>query len=326
MNENNQKLDMMTEMTPETIQSWIYLLLLSTGVHLVYTGVSYILSLLRPTQDVQETHDTQEEKRDGRGTFETLKDQCVAKQPVPVDPAPSHHRATSYGLDADEQSASILYGELDEDLTTRELRKLQKMKSFKEWCVKNKMDSAALQDVFSRVHLYKKLKEIHPSSFWALCSESSLISVDVEDPGVLVSLAEYLLSRLLDASVAYGIYWYASTPSPSGIAKAILSVHVSSLVIRRWMRGRSSGAGMFSAWYETSHLSEQYRTTSGMIRVSLASILEDIFVLGTLGIGALISIHGRCFSESKQSIGERIAGVRLIVEKMRRLDQQDTFK
>lgn len=325
MNEHNMHVEM-TEMTPETIQIWIRLLLLSTGVHLVYTGVSHIFRRFRPTEDIKPHDEDEDEKKDVRGTFESLKDQCVARQQILVDPAPYYHRATSYGLDADEQSASVLYGEQDEDLTTKELRKLQKMRLFKEWCVKNKMDTAALQDVFSRVHLYKKLREVHPSSFWALCSESSLVSIDVEDPGVLVSLAEYLLSRLIDASVVYGMYWYASIDSPSGISKAILAVHIYSLVIRRWMRGRSSGAGMFSAWYETSHLSEQYRTTSGVIRTSLASILEDLFVVGTLGIGILISIHARCFSESKQSIGERIAGVRLIVEKTRRLDQQDTFK
>jgi hypothetical protein len=78
---------------------------------------------------------------------------------------------------------------------------------------------------------------------------------------------------------------------------------------------------LFSAWYETSHLSEQYRTTSGMIRTSLANVLEDVFVVGTLGIGALISMYTRCLSDSKQSIGERIAGVTLILEKKTRLDQ-----
>jgi len=319
MNEHNVSVDE----APEGIQNWIYLLLLYTGVHLVCTGVSRILSRYRSIydytafQDDLNEDDCEEEK--GRGTFESLKDQCIAKQPLPK----TCHRAMSYGLDADEQSASVLYGDLDlsEDLTTRELRKLQKMASFKKWCVKNKMDSAALQDVFSRVHLYKKLKEIHPSSFWALCSESSLVSVDVVNPGVLVSIAEYLLSRLIDGSVAYGIYWYASTPSPSGIGKLILAIRLYSVVITRWMRGRSSGAGLFSAWYETSHLSEQYRTTSGMIRTSLANVLEDVFVVGTLGIGALISMYTRCLSDSKQSIGERIAGVTLILEKKTRLDQ-----
>ena len=118
----------------------------------------------------------------------------------------------------------------------------------------------------------------------------------LQDPGVLVSLAEYLLSRRIDIIVAYGIYWYASTPSPPGIAKLILAVRLYSLVNTWWMRGRSSGAGLFSAWYETSHFSEQYRTTSGMTRACLASVLEGFFVVGTLGIGALISMYARCFS------------------------------
>lgn len=315
MNEHTIEVHM-TESVPENVYSWIYLFLLYSGLYLVCTGVSRIV-LRQSRIDSTTANDDDDVPQEDKGTFESLKEQCVAKQPDTRVPC---QRAMSYGLDADEQSASVLYGELDtvEDLTTRELRKLQKMPSFKQWCVKNKMHSAALQDIFSRLHIYKKLKDIHPASFWALCSESSLVSVDVVEPGVLVSLTEYVVSRVIDCTVAYGLYWH--TTSPSGISKIILAVQLYSLIIRRWLQGRSSGAGMFSAWYETSHLSEQYRTTSGMIRTSLASILEDIFVLGTLGLGALISMYTRCFSESKQSIGERIAGVTLIVETTRRLD------
>ena len=319
MNEHTIEVDM-TESAPENVYSWIYLLLLYSGLYLVCTGVSRIV-LRQSRIDSTTANDAGDDdgvRQEDKGTFESLKDQCVVKQAdTRVVPC---QRAMSYGLDADEQSASVLYGELDtvEDLTTRELCKLQKMPSFKQWCVKNKIHSDALQDIFSRLHIYKKLKEIHPASFWALCSESSLVSVDVVEPGVLVSLTEYVVSRVIDCTVAYSLYWHAT--SPSGISKIVLAVQLYSLVIRRWLRGRSSGAGMFSAWYETSHLSEQYRTTSGMIRTSLASILEDIFVLGTLGLGALISMYTRCFSESKQSIGERIAGVTLIVETTRRLD------
>lgn len=316
MNEHNiSDKTSLNESVDDDVYSWLLLLLLYSVVHFVYR--------LFARQDRVDSALHEEEHAnvmENMGTFESLKDQCVPKDPVPLRRAPLFQRAASYGLDVDEQSASVLCGDLDgtEDLTTRELRKLQKMRSFKEWCVKNKMDSAALQDVFSRVHLYKKLKEIHPTSFWSLCSESSLISVDVVAPGVLVSLAEYLVSRVIDCGVACGLYWYAS--SGPGIATIILGVCLYYLFIRCWLRGRSSGAPLFSAWYETSHLSEQYRTTSGMLRTTLANILEDIFVFGTLGTGVFLSMYTRCFSESKQTVGEKIAGVTVIVEKTQRLD------
>lgn len=314
------------------LSSWIYLLFFYTAVHLAFTLVKRLFfpkHQLPNSDGKRKQSDMSVRGMKSTCTFESLKSQCVPKEP-PVARFPRAGPA-SYGLCADEQSAGVLFRDNDasdrfenEDLTTREVRKLQQMQSFKEWCVRNKMDSAALQDVFSRIHLYKKLKEIHPASFWALCSDSSLKSIDVVDPGMLVSLTEYLLSRLCDIGVAYSVYWYNihKPSSMSGVIRAMLVFMIYCFVIRHWMHGRSTGSSIFSAWYETSHLSEQYRTSSGIVRTSLACILEDIFVVGTCGIGILVSVYCRCFSANKQCIGERIAGVRLIVEKTIRLNNE----
>jgi hypothetical protein len=279
-------------------------------------GSHVVLSLFkRPAQKASDTDNVsldETKDRSPQSTFDELKRGCVRKRPEPF---------CRYGLDADELSASVLYPEEDGDLTTRELRRLQNTRSFKEWCIQNKMNSSALQDQFSRIHVYKKLKELHPESFWALCSPASLVTIDVVDPSIIATIAEYILSRCIDLTSMWMLF---TCMYPNALAythpRCLTAYSICLIfVLRHWMRGRSSASILFSSWYETLHLSEQYFTSSGSIRTFLAQVFENIFVVGTLGLGALLSLYGRCFSDSMQSIGERIAGVKLIVEKKRSL-------
>lgn len=286
----------------------------------IYSLGTQVMSLFKtPAQKASDNNAFEESKdRSPKSTFDELKRGCVRKKPEPL---------RRYGLDADELSASVLYpgeGEdLDgeEDLTTRELRRLQNTRSFKEWCDQNKMNSSALQDQFSRIHVYKKLKELHPESFWALCSPASLVAIDVVDPSIIASIAEYILSRCIDLTSIWMLFRCVYPNALAYTHPRCLTAYSLFLVfvLRHWIRGRSSASIFFSSWYETLHLSEQYFTSSGSIRTFLAQVLENIFVIGSLGFGALTSLYGRCFSQSMQSIGERIAGVKLIVEKKRSL-------
>lgn len=47
----------------------------------------------------------------------------------------------------------------------------------------------------------------------------------------------------------------------------------------------------------------------------LANMLETCYVVGSLGVGAAVSLAMRCMGASRQSVGERCAGVRVICER-----------
>ena len=51
--------------------------------------------------------------------------------------------------------------------------------------------------------------------------------------------------------------------------------------------------------------------------VLLAAVAETLYVVATLGLGALVSLAMRC--AGGQSLGERAAGIRLVREVTRRL-------
>lgn len=233
----------------------------------------------------------------------------------------------AYGLSPEELAGSVLFQDQDDgdddDTTMRELRHLQESDEFRQWCVSKKMTRSDLQDVFSREHVYRKLKEIHPESFYSLCSPSSLECVDVVDPSVLVLLGEYLLSRCIDIGVG-GIacmYLYAYKETLTQVQMWVCAALFYAIVVRHWCSSRTSGSSIFSSWYETSHLSEKYYTSSGIGRSILANVLENVFVVGSGGLGLCVSLYTRCIGAGRQSIGERLAGVRLIVEQTRRLDR-----
>lgn len=230
----------------------------------------------------------------------------------------------AYGLGPEELAGSVLFKDQQEedDTTMRELRHLQESDEFKEWCVSKKMTQSDLQDVFSREHVYRKLKEIHPDAFYSLCSPVSLTCVDVVDPGLLVLLGEYLLSRCIDISVCGVVcmYLYAYRETLTLVQVWVCVAIVHGLVVRHWCSSRTSGSWVFSSWYETSHLSETYYTSSGVGRSILANVLENVFVVGSGGLGVGVSLYTRCCRVGRQSIGERLAGVRLSIQQTRRLD------
>lgn len=291
------------------------------------------------------SRDRQANGHAGMGTYDALKSQCVPKAPVHV------RRTHSFGLDPEELAEHVVYtvdhavplpgrrletsdsdtegedqgdvcgpqgspqgvsqggpqgvsqGGLRNATTRRHLRALYRTRDFKAWCVRNKLNSESLQAIFQRMHLYKKLREIHPSSFWALCSPESLEGVDVGEVGAWARVAEYVCSRCVDLSAAYLIYT---------LPKSLISMIVSYvLVVRPWARGRSSCAWLFRAWYART---EEAALEVGLFRSAIANVLEDVFVVGSLGVGGLLSLKGLAFpgggeTPCRQSTGERVAGV-----------------
>jgi hypothetical protein len=86
---------------------------------------------------------------------------------------------------------------------------------------------------------------------------------------------------------------------------------------RHWIRGRPSSGVYFSAYYETLDADEVQTFKSGPAAVALANMTEDIFVIGTLGLGLVLSLHSKCFTA--QSIAEKIFGIQIMIEKKRNL-------
>lgn len=328
---------------------WIRLLatyaVIHVAIHAAIHALSRLKCLFRSEHVASHVPAAPEpEKTNGlasMGTYDALKSQCVPRAPVHMQ------RTHSFGLDPEELAAHVVYpvypvypvsdladalpgrdettdsdtdgGDQDEpcvhvdgdarpgsgrNTTTRkQLRALYRTRDFKLWCVRKRLNSESLQAIFQRMHLYRKLREIHPSSFWALCSPESLEGVDVAEVDAWASVAEYACSRCLDLSVAYLIY-----ALPNSLISAILSYV---LVVRHWSRGRSSCAWLFHAWYSRT---DEAALEVGLFRSAIANVLEDAFVVGSIGVGALLSLKGLAFpggggTPCRQSTGERIAGV-----------------
>ena len=338
---------------------WLRLLATYTCVHITIHVLSKLKRYLRPEHVASHYPDPVTTTRGGSGspnggpngtaartigTYDALKSQCVPKSP------PHMRRSQSFGLNPEDLAENVLsmgagaaHGRGDDDgsddddedvedvedvdgearaTTRRQLRALYRTRDFKVWMVRNKLDSERLQRIFQRLHLYKMLKEIHPASFWALCSPESLKGVDAVEVTALAAAGEYVASRAIDLSVAYLAY-LAYTLRNDCLVPAALSY---ALVVRHWAQGRSSGAWMFRAWYtrvedggdegddEDEDADEDARAgiaarldDVGLVRAAAANVLEDVFVVGSLGVGALLSLAG--VVRRRQSTGERAAGV-----------------
>lgn len=235
------------------------------------------------------------------------------------------HMSRGFGLQPQEQ-ASLVFGDDsdDEDITAKELRKLQNTVEFAKWCSERKMTKSKLQDIFKRDFLYKTLREIHPQSFWQLCRPDTLIAIETKEPGIIEHLVEYIISRGIDVAVIVGtVKLFLTVQQLTHLHLAAFALIVWWFCVRHWVQGRPSSGRMVSALYETLHADEEgadIMATSGVLRVGAASLLEDFFVLGTAGVGIFASVYLRCFSKHHQSVGEMISGCRLVIERRIRLD------
>jgi hypothetical protein len=206
--------------------------------------------------------------------------------------------------------------EIEDDLTARELRHLQQSPAFHAFLRNRKLTGRELEGVYSRLRLYKRLRNLHPASFWMLCSPHSLIFFESTEPGSFTLIVEYILSSLINctafAAVSWCIWIQADIHYWIGclVAVWVCCFHNS------WLRGRPTGGRLLSSWYEDTTWGHAVPAT----RAALAQILETVYLLGTVGSGAVVSLLMRW--KTGQSVGEKIVGVRLVVEKKIRLDSE----
>lgn len=234
------------------------------------------------------------------------------------DAVGSRCKPTVYGLRPQEVAGCISDSDDDESgLTQVELRKLQQTDAFAQWCVRKNMRNRDVQHEIEKVFVYKKLRRLHPESFWLLCRPDTLVSVDTVEPGKMELFCEYMSSRCIDIAVFALTLNYC--PAYNGEKLTLLQIAGCTSVLywfclRHWIGARPSSGVLFSAYYETLGAAG-VTFKSGPAVVVLSSILEDVFVIGTLGLGLVLSLHSRCFTSHAQSIAEKIFGIQLRIEK-----------
>lgn len=87
---------------------------------------------------------------------------------------------------------------------------------------------------------------------------------------------------------------------------------VTVLPVWAWCHSRSPLKRMYQLWYEEVHLHH----LAPPWKVMLAWLVELVYVLCSCGLGALVSLVMRCGLPRHQTFGERLMGIRLIVERV----------
>jgi hypothetical protein len=226
-----------------------------------------------------------------------------------IPSTPRYGLALGETASADDESDA----EIEDDLTARELRRLQQSPAFHAFLRNRKLTGRDLESVYSRLRLYKRLKHLHPASFWMLCSPHSLIFFETTAPGLLTLITEYLLSSLINCAAFAAVAWCVWIQTKAWYWVACIAA-VCLFCIHTWLQGRPSAGRFLSAWYEDL----LWGHAAPVLRVALAQLLETVYLLGTVGTGAVVSLLMRW--KTGQSVGEKIAGVKLVVERKVRLD------
>lgn len=230
---------------------------------------------------------------------------------------------TFYGLAVGEASDSD--NDDEEALTSRELRHLQQSPSFQAYCHRRGITLSTLEAISSKLRLYKRLKTLDPSSFWLLCKKESLIGYETLDPGISLSIAEYLLTTMMTIAALLGMAYMALTHPSQGqqstphntllfLWPACIS-YIALLYLFSWSLARPASGPFFNAWY----VDLQWNHTASTKSVVLSNLMEALYVGCTCGVGALVSLGMRL--KTGQSVSERIMRVKMVVEKKVRLDR-----
>jgi hypothetical protein len=230
----------------------------------------------------------------------------------PAGPAaPSPAGRHFFGLGADEAGSSEDEGE---ELTARELRRLEQSSEFAAWCAQGGLSRRDLEASAGRLRLYRRLRALHPASFWQLCRPDSRRGRETFEPAPAAAVGEYFASLLLTLG-ALGAVWYCVAARPAPVTAGALLLAAWRGAGAQWARGRPAAGRWCGAWcadVEFGHRAQGARALA-------AALLEAVYVVGTLGAGAAVSAAAR--ARGGQGVGERLAGVRVVRERSVRLDQ-----
>lgn len=236
------------------------------------------------------------------------------------DPTPPAAPAVGrYGLALGETQEPTLDADEDE-VTMDEIRRLQMTNAFRVYCKLRGITPKDLESIEQRLQTYKRLRTLHPPSLLMMCDHRSLVSWETYDPGLVFRALEYILTTILHTSIVLTAVLYMLVAIDTTRVDHISAFHLLYplclllfffLVLVPALYSRPSILGTFlSAWYvdlDFEHKAPAYRCI-------LAILLEIVYVIATFGIGGLVSLMWRC-SRFQQSMGERIAGVRIVTER-----------
>jgi hypothetical protein len=193
-----------------------------------------------------------------------------------------------------------------DDVTDRELRLLQASPQFRAWCRSKGLKYRDIEDSEQRLHIYRRLRTLHPASFWALCRPVHT----VEQSGVkaLPSMLEYLISNVTLISLGFALFWCFETQASVGAWVGCLALSWW-LCDRRWAASRPAAGPLFGVWYEDTEMGHAVRAA----RIAVTAMIEGMYLVATLGVGGLISVVMRCVGG--QSVAEMFMGIRPVTER-----------
>lgn len=230
-----------------------------------------------------------------------------------IPSTPRYGLALGETVSADDDSDA----EIEDDLTARELRRLQQSPAFHAFLRIRKLTGRDLESIHSRLRLYKRLKHLHPASFWMLCSPHSLVFFESSNPGLLTLITEYISSCIINCAAFAAAAWCVWIQANALYWVACI-VAVWLCCIRNWLQGRPSAGALLSSWYEDLI----WGHAAPASHAALAQVLETVYLIGTVGTGAVVSLLMRW--KTGQSVCEKIVGVKLVVEKKIKLDEINT--
>lgn len=233
-------------------------------------------------------------------------------------------------------------------VTSRELRRLQETPEFLGWCRWRGIGTRELERNARSLALFRKLRRVHPESFWALVKKpvwtSETVQVETKE-----AVVQYLFSILLMLAAmspcllsleSFGIFSISS-----GLMRfliAAIGLVCCLVVMWQWFVQQRPFLGhAFSMWYvvveqkafddrppSTARLqnSQDMDLTYGTHlapawRIAFAACIEAIYVVGSLGLGIPISLFLRIFGSvwTRGSVGERFVGIVPVKERMLRV-------
>jgi hypothetical protein len=244
--------------------------------------------------------------------------------PAAPPPPPPPGGARRFGLAAGEAEPWSDDDDDDgagEELTTAELRRLQASPAFLRWRAAHGVGAAELEQTAARVRLLRRLRAVDPALFWALARPDSRWAYEVEELSGTAALLEFIASLMLTA-FAVSAFSYVATARPAAALAAPLLLAAWAAGPRAWLAGRPAAGWLFAAWCEDEEGEEEEAQGAGRghrapaARAAAAAVLDLLLAAATRGLGtaalAALRLRGR-------SAGERLAGVRVVRERRRRL-------
>lgn len=130
-------------------------------------------------------------------------------RPLSFSPTrPPGFGASYYGLGPGEAGLDHDAGEEEDDLTTRSLRALRASPEFQRYMRSRHLSSASLERTTARLHLYRQLRELDPTSFRRLVDGTPRSFQDVPPSiwhlGFQLLVSQALLSVLV---LVTGLFW-----------------------------------------------------------------------------------------------------------------------